>query len=591
MPDDKEGQFPTEDEFGDLGDSDSGLGNLPPLSDFDSSEGSEGEDKGGGDLPPLGGKSSDKGGLGSLPPISDIPLETPQPAGGNIKPTPRSFGDAAEDFDTPTSDLDSPVPPKGTGFQDLAADSDFSPETPEIGPGPDSDIETPMFDSAFGAGGTFDSSGETPAPTQAMETPVFGVGGGGDFDTPGFDEGAFGAPSPAASPPPSPFDRGFDAGTPVPDFSPDTGVPTPGGPTGPPVGGKKGGAKGGGFGIAIPVIAAVVALILGMLIPSFVTVPGLPNAAKSQLEQAQADNARLTKQLNEYKTMADSGVEKISPQQLEELRTQQADLTTQIQQLNADRDQVAADIQGEQAKLDLVRQDLDDVSAQYIDAKDNYESVVNETTIQQARQQGLLAEVERLTDQVDNLEAANARRVASLDALRSDVERLAVLVKEGIPLAPAKFSRDERLQRVNDLLDRVSSAKWVDPDLLKEYTSLYQRELEIAASSEYFFAKIPVKDQFGSPVMKWAECLMNGNWSVYYRTLDGKNIGVFENISETGQPEWGFIEDLDPHVKKEIELTVFAARVPDFEQKLAVVIGKQNLEDNRSSLQRVFDSL
>src|SRR5690606_1120401 len=158
MPDDKQGQFPTEDEFNNLGDSDSGLGNLPPLSDFDSGDGGD-ADRGG--LPPAG-KSS--GGIGSLPPISDIPLETPQPAGGNIKPTPRSFGDAAEDFDTPTSDLDSPVPSRsGTGFQDLAADSDFSPETPEIGPGPDSDIETPMFDSAFGAGGTFDSSSETPA--------------------------------------------------------------------------------------------------------------------------------------------------------------------------------------------------------------------------------------------------------------------------------------------------------------------------------------------------------------------------------------------------------------------------------------------
>lgn len=590
MPDDKQGQFPTEDEFNNLGDSDSGLGNLPPLSDFDSGDGGDIADKG-GDLPPAG-KSS--GGFGSLPPISDIPLETPQPAGGNIRPTPRSFGDAAEDFDTPTSDLDSPVPSKGgTGFQDLAADSDFSPETPEIGPGPDSDIETPMFDSAFGAGGTFDSSGETPAPTQAMETPVFGAGGGGDFDTPGFDEGAFGAPAPprGGQAPPSPFDRGFDAGTPVPDFSPDTGVPMPGGPTGPQATGKKSGGKGGGFGAAAIAIAAIVALILGILIPSFVTIPGLPNAASSQLEELQTQNAALQRQLSQQQQISEVGGETISPAELNRLREEMATVSQQLTEANTQREQVAEALAADQEKLDLVRQDLDEVSGQYIDARENYESVLNETTIQQARQQGLLAEVERLTDQVGDLESANSRRVASLDALRSDVERLAVLVKEGIPLTPSKYSRDERLSRVNELLDQVAAAKWVDPQLLQEYTSLYQRELEIAASSEYFFAKIPVKDQFGNPVMKWAECLMNGNWSVYYRTLDGKNIGVFENVSSTGQPEWAFVEDLEPHVKKEIELTVFASRVPDFEEKLAVIAGKQNLQETRSGMQRIFDSL
>jgi uncharacterized membrane-anchored protein YhcB (DUF1043 family) len=590
MPDDKQGQFPTEDEFGDLGGSDSGLGNLPPLSDFDSSEG---EEKAGKGLPPMGGKSS-SGGLGSLPPISDIPLETPEPSGGNIKPTPRSFGDASGDFETPISDLDSPVPSQGgTGFQDLAADSDFSPETPEIGPGPDSDIETPMFDSAFGAGGTFDSSGETPAPTQAMETPVFGMGGG-DFDTPGFDEGAFGGAAPPPRPPAagSPFDRGFDAGTPVPDFSPDTGVPTPGGPTGPPPQARKGGGK-GGFGGGLLAVAAIIALIIGLIIPSFVSIPFLPNAAQTQVEQLQTENTSLQTQVRQLQSIASAsdGAAPISEAELSRLREEMATVSEELTNANMQRDQIAQELAAEQEKLELVRRDIEEVSAEYIDARDSFENVSNETAIQKARQEGLLAEVSRLTDQVGDLEAANTRRVASLDALRSDVERLAVLVKEGMPLTPAKFSRDERLARVEQLLDRANNAKWVDPELLKEYTSLYQRELQIAASSEYFFAKIPVNDEFGNRVMKWAECLMNGNWSVYYRTLDGKNIGVFENVGEAGRTEWGFVESLPPHVKKEIELTIFASRVPDFEEKLAVIAGKENLTDSRTGMQRVFDSL
>jgi hypothetical protein len=577
----KQGQFPSDDEFGNLGDSDSGLGNLPPLSDFDSGEG--------GDAASAGRKGG--GSSGGLPPISDIPLETPRPSGGHIRPTPSSFGDEGH-FDTPTSDLDTPQP--GTSFQDLAADSDFSPETPEIGPGPDSDIETPMFDSAFGAGGTFDSSSETPAPTQAMETPVFGPGGG-DFDTPGFDEGAFGAATPQSGRPGgSPFDRDYDAGTPVPDFGPDTVGPTPGGPPGPPAATARRGGKGdgGGFGLGVLLAVAVLALIIGAALTAFVNIPFLPNAAQADLEQARAENQRLTAELNQYKAIQRPGeTVDISPQQLNQLRQEQADVSLQIQQLNQQRAEVEDEIGQRQQQLELVRGDLEELSAQYIDAKDNLEMVQNEASIQKARQEGLLAEVERLTDQVGDLEAANARRVASLGALRSDVERLAVLVKEGIPLTPAKYSRDARIERVQDLLNTVENARWVDPQLLKEYTSLYQRELEIAASSEYFFAKIPVRDQFGNSVMKWAECLMNGNWSVYYRTLDGKNIGVFENVADAGPARWDFRENLPSHVKKEIELTVFASRVPDFEQKLAVIAGKENLQDTRTGFQRIFDSL
>ena len=424
---------------------------------------------------------------------------------------------------------------------------------------------------------------------------MFGMGGGGDFDTPGFDEGAFGAPAPPPRKPAggSPFDRGFDAGTPVPDFSPDTGVPVPGGPTGPPPAARKGGGGKGGFGGGLLVIAAIIALIIGLVIPSFVPIPFLPSAAQKQVEQLQTEKAALQRELDQLKKIqiAGGGDTPISEAELTRLRDEMATVSDDLTKATAKRDEIAVALAAEEEKLELVRRDLEEVSAQYIDARDNFENVSNETAIQKARQEGLLAEVARLTDQVGDLEAANTRRVASLDALRSDVERLAVLVKEGMPLTPAKFSRDERLGRVNGLLDKVNNAKWVDPELLKEYTSLYQRELEIAASSEYFFAKIPVKDEFGSDVMKWAECLMNGNWSVYYRTLDGKNIGVFENVTEAGQAEWRFVETLVPHVQKEIELTIFASRVPDFEEKLAVIAGKENLTETRSGMQRVFDSL
>src|SRR5690349_2816653 len=148
-----------------------GLHSLPPLSEFDSaSDGAGGQSD--SDLPPLDtpGDPDDEG-FSGLPPIVDIKVDTPAvrpsdldtPTPGKRTPakrtpsrrTPAGPGSAKTvatpspaGFKTPSdSDLASPSD-GGFGFQDFAADSDFSPETPEIGPGPDSDIETPMFDSA-----------------------------------------------------------------------------------------------------------------------------------------------------------------------------------------------------------------------------------------------------------------------------------------------------------------------------------------------------------------------------------------------------------------------------------------------------------
>ena len=83
--------------------------------------------------------------------------------------------------------------------------------------------------------------------------------------------------------------------------------------------------------------------------------------------------------------------------------------------------------------------------------------------------------------------------------MQHSVERLAVHVKEGIPLTPAKYARDARIAAVDSLKRRVEEAKWITPELLDEYTALYVKDLEIGGSTEYFFAKIPVSRPFWYP--------------------------------------------------------------------------------------------
>jgi hypothetical protein len=570
----------------------SNLGNLPPLSDFDSE--SLQPDM---PLPPLASAGSDagKGVSGGLPPLSDLSVETPVPTGGNVKASPVGFEMGPTDFESPAFDTPAPKARQSKGFQDPAADSDFSPETPEIGPGPDSDMDTPMFDSAFGgaAGGGFTPAFDTPAPTQAMETPMFGgerpPRGGAAVapEQPGFDEGAFG--------PGGAFEPG---GTPAPDFSPDTGL---GAAKQPPLSPepekkKKPLGAGAGKGPLTTVLAAVICLVVGIAAGPFVStkLTFIPNPLRSQLDSKQTDLDAMTRQRDDARKASEgSGGAPVSPKTVEKLIQQQNDLNAQIKQLEGDRQARQADLDKTTSQVEQVRGDLEAKNEEFVKTQDAFEDLQNQTAIVQARQMGLAAEVERLKGLVGTLEAASERSKETTDALRASVDRLLVEVKEGIPLTPEKYSREARIAAAEELKAKVDAAKWVTPDLLDAYTTQYLKELDIASLTAYFFARIPVTNRIGIKETKWAECLMKGDWAVYYRTLDGKNIGSYENTAQPGQtPEYAFRETLPSDIQKHIDQEIVASRGPNAESDLKALAEKQTLMNgDTSSFQRVFSSL
>lgn len=550
----------------------SGLGNLPPLSDFESSSGG-GFDSG---LPPLSSidSDSDQGGrsAGGLPPISDIPIETPQPTGGAIKPRAPEYGSTPV-FGTPSSDsgLDTP---SGTGFQDLSADSDFTPETPEVAPpGPESDIDTPLFDSAFGGSGGFSAAADTSAPTQAMETPMFGADHNQGFDADAFGSGA--------------GRRGFDQGTPVPDFGPDTAAPTT--MTPPPTSqvAARGGKGGGGKGLLVGIAALIIGLIAGALAGPFV--PGLPNPAAKEAADLQTQVTQLRQQNQELQGRPQGTP--LSEDTINELRAQEQELQTSIESLNGQLETAQADYTSVSTDLDAAKAELEQTNAEFVQAQDDYERLVNETAITRARRDGLESEVTRLEGLTGQLEDANTRRMITKETLESNIERLEILVSEASPLAPAKYSRDARIAAVANLKARAQDMNWVDASLLDAYTALYTQELEIARSREYFFARLPVTDRFGTTTMSWSECIMNGNWGVYYRTLDGEHVGVYQNTSEMGSPDYEFIDIRDEAARSNVESQIFASRTEGFEEKLELLAKKQLVVDDQTPLQKNFESL
>lgn len=586
MADEKKPKDENEDAFGD-----SGLGNLPPLSDFDS-EGGFGSESG---LPPLAsfdstpeesGLSGNDSGSAGLPPISDLDVETPMPTAGMGTPSPAGFDSGGSDtfstggsaFDTPVGDFESAA----SGFQDMAADSDFSPETPEIGPGPDSNVDTPMFDSAFGGAddSDFDVGVSTPAPTQAMETPMFGGGGdssgggGGGF---GFDDGA------------------FDAGTPAPDFSPDTDIQRAtldAAMAGQDAMRAKQERAGGAKSKMAALLLAVIALLIGFAVRPFI--PGeeiLPNPKHQMLQDAQAANQQLKKDLEQMQRINQDGQTVLSPEEVQRMRDEMEALVSQIADRNSDLEALLSKIQEQQASLDLINQDIEAKGEEFLSAQEQFEDLQNETAIIQARQRGLVSEVDRLTSLVGELEDANVRRAASKDALAHAVDLLYITIKESMPLTPEHYAYQDRVARVETLREQLASAKWVTPALMDAYTAIYVDELEISARQEYFFAKLPVTDQFGTRVHKYSECLMLGNHAVQYRSFDGKNIGIYTNMSTTKSPEWAFNEDLPDALKKEIENTIISSRVDGFAEKVQFLAEKELAGEEGNKFQQAFSSL
>ena len=570
----------------------SNLGNLPPLSDFDSE--SLQPDM---PLPPLASAGSDagKGVSGGLPPLSDLSVETPVPTGGNVKASPVGFEMGPTDFESPAFDTPAPKARQSKGFQDPAADSDFSPETPEIGPGPDSDMDTPMFDSAFGgaAGGGFTPAFDTPAPTQAMETPMFGgerpPRGGAAVapEQPGFDEGAFG--------PGGAFEPG---GTPAPDFSPDTGLGAVRQPPLPPVPEKKKRVSlgaGGGKSPLTTVLAAVICLAVGIAAGPFVStkLAFIPNPLRTELANKDQEITSLNDQIKRAMKVAEGPDGMVSQEGVNRLLKQQEEVTAKIKQLETDQQARQTDLDKTTSQVEQVRGDLEAKNEEFVKTQDAFEDLQNQTAIVQARQMGLAAEVERLKGLVGTLEAASERSKETTDALRASVDRLLVEVKEGIPLTPEKYSREARIAAAEELKTKVDAAKWVTPDLLDAYTTLYLKELDIASLTAYFFARIPVTNRIGIKETKWAECLMKGDWAVYYRTLDGKNIGSYENTAQPGQtPEYAFRETLPSDIQKHIEQEIVASRGPNAESDLKALAEKQDImKGDTSSFQRVFSSL
>jgi len=426
-----------------------------------------------------------------------------------------------------------------------------------------------------------------------METPMFGSAGapprgGLGFDDDAFGAGAFGGSQPAAG---AGFAGGmaFDSGTPAPDFSPDTELqaavplPTPGEAPGR----KK--AKGGSPMLALAL--AVVGLVSGVVAAPYLPLAFLPNPTRDKLVQAEAEvvkqKAEVTKKeeiIKKYEAIGPTAEgTKISPEQLDKLRAD-------IQEAQKTLSDTLASLESKKAEQTDVEGKLATKSEEYEKAQKDYQDLSDESFLMSARLRGLDAEVERLSKFVVDLDAANQQRITAKDALLHSVDRLLIQIQEAMPLTPQKFAHQDRLKAAQALRQRIDGENWATPDLLNAYTDVYVKELQIAAAQEYFFANLPLTDRYGNRAEKWAECVMEGNSAVYYRSLDGLNAGIYRNTGSAETPSWQFCEVVEPKEQEVITAKIAPLRIDGYEQKAQLLTG-QAVGKSKTPIKRIFSSL
>ena len=294
---------------------------------------------------------------------------------------------------------------------------------------------------------------------------------------------------------------------------------------------------------------------------------------QKELESKEGTIANLNRQINtlQHCRPRRNGPPTSALERVAELQNESLVKTQELDAVNGQLESTRATLNTQQGELAKVERDLRERTDEVVAAREFLEELRNETAIVQARQRGLIAEVDRLTGYVGELEEANARRIATKEALEHNIDKLLIQVKESLPLTPEKYSFAKRVAAVEALREKAAQAMWVTPELQNEYTDLHLKENDVARANDYFFARIPVTDRYGHRAETWAECLMRGNRSVYYRTLEGNNIGTYENIGGAETPRWGFKENLPEEMQKSIEAEIVSARVPDFEGQVQAI--------------------
>ncbi len=189
------------------------------------------------------------------------------------------------------------------------------------------------------------------------------------------------------------------------------------------------------------------------------------------------------------------------------------------------------------------------------------DTIDGQTRSAEREYRGVVKQVEGLTVYVEQLDKQLTAQQQEKQKINDSIHQVSIIERQITPLmlrmidaidqfvqVDVPFLKDERVQRINKLKDMIARADVTVAEKYRKVMQAYQTELDYGRTIEAFRGDIKIDGQ-----SRAVDFLRTGRISLTYLTLDGKNLGVWNNESQSWQP-------LDSNYKSSISKGIRIAR-------------------------------
>jgi hypothetical protein len=189
------------------------------------------------------------------------------------------------------------------------------------------------------------------------------------------------------------------------------------------------------------------------------------------------------------------------------------------------------------------------------------DNVDNQTRSAEREYRGVLKEVEGLTVYIEQLNKQLSAQDTEMVQIEYSIRQVTLIERQITPLmlrmieaidlfvmADVPFLKDERAARVEKLKSMMGRSDVTIAEKYRKVMKAYQTEMDYGRTIESYRGEIEI-----SGTMREVDFLRTGRISLVFKTLDGKELGVWNNKTKS-------FENLDPVYKSNVLKGIRIAR-------------------------------
>jgi hypothetical protein len=189
------------------------------------------------------------------------------------------------------------------------------------------------------------------------------------------------------------------------------------------------------------------------------------------------------------------------------------------------------------------------------------DNVDNQTRSAEREYRGVLKEVEGLTVYIEQLNKQLSAQDTEMVQIEYSIRQVTLIERQITPLmlrmieaidlfvmADVPFLKNERIERVEKLKSLMGRSDVTIAEKYRKVMKAYQTEMDYGRTIESYRGEIEI-----AGTMREVDFLRTGRISLVFKTLDGKELGVWNNKTKS-------FENLDPDYKSNVLKGIRIAR-------------------------------